>query len=239
MKHSLLIAALVSVVSAASAGDFVVLRRTSTVNMTYNLATTDTNAGLAPFRARNSEIQLEIIELTPGAEKHQIVEIYNNYQLIDPEGPRRAFIVNDVTPGLPYTRIPTTPAGSSVWVSSEAQLETVTGDFDDLEDGVDDYFSTIGDVTEEQGRTAPVRVTPAKTLNIPRTITIEADGAEQLVDDVEAVTGFGVRRVTGRAVLDARLTRTANTAPTDASLAAVLAAVKATLGSYTEVVIED
>jgi hypothetical protein len=78
-------------------------------------------------------------------------------------------------------------------------------------DGVADYFSTWQYTQAESGKAGPVKL-GAVTLNVPTTISILGDSAEQYEDQGVGDRGVAATTIKGTVVLDKALSTAANLA---------------------------
>jgi hypothetical protein len=217
MKASLalLVSFGLGMVTSAHANDIAIYKRTETVSGTYSGELSNPVAGLPPTRFTVKNESFEVIDLTAG----QRVIITMNVR-------DKRFIEGATENTIGYNIMPLKVAGTSLWyrgVGDSGRAEDVYNmvllpGFDFFPnasgntaagDGVPDYFATFIYSQAETGKAGPVKL-GAITLNVPTTISILGDSAEQYDDQGVFERGVAGSTVKGTVVLDRKLSTSVN-----------------------------
>jgi hypothetical protein len=214
MKSTLAILALLGFgITSSQANSIAIFKRAETYAGTYSSQQLTPPAGKAAEKVSYKQEAFEIIDLDAKA------RIVINVDLVG-----KKYFVNATESTLGYSILKLRVPGTSLWYraageTGQAEIADVLGfDYfpdavgnDPAGDGVPDYFSTWLYTQAETGRAGPVRLSPTVTLNVPTTISILGDSAEQYEDQGEGDRGVGATTIKGTVVLDRPLSTRVNT----------------------------
>jgi hypothetical protein len=217
MKSTLAILALLGFgIASSQANSIAIFKRAETVAGTYNSEQLNPPAGVAPAKTSYKQEAFEIIDLD--AQQRIVITV-------DLVG--KKYTVSAIENTIGYSVMKLKVPGTSLWYRAggesgqaemlDTNLATVPGfDFfpdavgnDPAGDGVPDYFSTWQYTQAESGRAGPVKL-GAVTLNVPTTISILGDSAEQYEDQGAGDRGVATNTIRGTVVLDRPLSTAAN-----------------------------
>ena len=103
----------------------------------------------------------------------------------------KKYTIGGVSSTIGYRKMPLRVAGTELWYNASVATAEYSEDSYPINpnppngDGEVDYVATQHQVLAESGVAAPVKITPALTLTVPKTITIEGTAADQF-DDLAA-----------------------------------------------------
>ncbi|MBL9117570.1 MAG: hypothetical protein JNJ83_21370 [Verrucomicrobiaceae bacterium] len=177
-----------------------IFKRAETVAGTYQAEQLNPAQGLAPAKTTVKLEAFEIIDLTA---KQRIV--------VTKDMVGKKYTVGAIQNTIGYSVLPLRTAGTSLWYRGSGQSAQAEADYGSgtvpgfdyfpdatatspAGDGIPDYFSTWHYVQAEAGKAGPVKI-GTLILNVPTTISIAGDVAEQYEDQ-----GFGERGVAGSTI---------------------------------------